>query len=244
MTVVYNQSYGAGSPVLLSGLTGWHVKSCTPNESMEIDTRVKNATGQPITGSRHLGGERTEYTEVWEPDGDTSTLSTLTIGDISPTKAIVSASLECTNAGRPTLTLIGHVHSSSEDAAAKHIGDTLSCTFQFPTSAFGAVNPFPAAAGVSGVLDYEVTRSVQTYSVDHTDEPGRTGEFLVGVSRGATLTVEMNATTANTVSLGVASGDWAVTNKSTPTTNESVVKLTVTGSKILATTPASSGTGT
>jgi len=240
--MAYNQSYGAGSPVLLASLTGWHLASCTPNESMSIDTNVKDEDGDPITGSRHLGGERQDYTEVWEPDGDNSTLASLTIGDVDTNKAIVSASLDCVNNGRPKLTLTGHVHSTKEDNAANHIGDTYVCVFAFPTNAYGAVNPFPnAGSNISAVNDYEITSSNQTFTFNHVDEPGRTGEFLVGISRGVTRTGRMQATTANTVTIGVASNGWAMTSKSQPTSNESVVKLTVDGSLLIATKSSGSG---
>ena len=239
MTASYNQSYGAGTSVFFpSGISGWHLVSQTPNESLTIDNTPKNADGDPITadGSRHVGGKQKQHTEVWAPDGDSSTLSSLTIGDIDDDKAIVSASLQCTNNGRPTLTLTGHVHDTKETESAEHIGDTLVCSFAFPTNAYGAVNPFPGAGdNIAAINDYEITSSTQTFAVNHIDEPGRTGEFLVGASRGATRTGQMSLTTANTVTLGKGSGGWAITSKSQPTTNEGVVKLTVEGSMPIAT---------
>lgn len=241
MAANYNQSYGAGTSVFFpEGIDGWHLKSQTPNESMSIDNITRDENGHYLTGSRHLGGNQAAYTEVWECDGDNSGAPEIEIGDIDDLICVESASLRCVNNDRPVLTITGHVHQKTETDSgnghgdAKHIGDTFECTFAFPTGAYGAVNPFDGA-GISTINDYEITESTQTFSINHSDEPGRTGEFLVGTSRGVVLTATMNLTTANTVTVGKASDGWAVTSKSSPATNEGVVKQTVSGSKYIDT---------
>jgi len=235
MTASYNQSYGAGTSVFYpSGISGWHLKSQSPTKSMSIDNISRDDNGHYLTDSRHVGGKQSQYTEVWEPDGDNAGAPDIEIGDIDNTICVESASLRCTQ-GRPELTITGHVHETKEDNAARHIGDTYECDFEFPSGAYGTVNPFPGA-GIDSVNDYEITESTQTFSVNHIDEPGRSGEFLVGASRGVIRTGQMNLTTANTVALGVKSGTgWAITNTTSPATNEGVVKQTVTGTKYIST---------
>ena len=64
----------------------------------------------------------------------------------------------------------------------------------------------------------------------------RAGERATGASRGVIRTGQMNLTTANTVALGVKSNTgWAITNTTSPATNEGVVKQTVTGTKYIST---------
>lgn len=242
--MAYNQAYGAGDSVFFpSGISGWHLKSKTPNKSTTIDNIVKDTEGHFIESSRHVGGKQSQYTEEWECDGDSTTAPSVTIGDISDTVCVESASLVCSNNDRPKLTLTGHVHEQLEDQAAKHIGDTYTCVFQFPTGAYGAVNPFPSEASVSGIENYEITSSTQTFSIQHTDEPGITGEFLVGVSRGVTVTAHLDATTANTVTLGTGSAGWKVTSVSEPRSNEGVAKISVDGSKYVSTAVDASDSG-
>lgn len=228
----YNQSYGAGTSVLLGSLSGWHLKSQSPNESLSIDTISRDSDGHYLTDSRHVGGQQKQITEVWEPDGDNAGAPSVTIGD-DGAKCIESASLRCTTT-RPELTIVGHVHEQKADNAATHIGDSKSVTFEFPSQAYGTVNPFPGA-GISDISDYEITESTQTFAVNHIDEPGRDGEFLVGASRGIIRTGSMNVTTANTVDIGAGNNGWKITTKNPTKTNDGVVKMTVTGTQYLST---------
>lgn len=238
--MAYNQEYGAGTSVFFpGGISGWHMVSQTPNQSMTIDNISRGTTGNYLPASRHVGGQQSQYTEEWEPDGDSSTAPSVTIGDISDDTCVESASLTCSNNARPKLSLSGHVHEQNATSSAKHIGDMYECTFEFPSNAYGAVNPFPSAASVSGVENYEITSSTQTFTITHTDEPGSNGEFLVGVSRGVQIVCHFDATTANTVTIGTGSSGWKITSISSPRTNESVAKISVDGSKYEATTESS-----
>lgn len=234
----YNQAYGAGESVLCeNGIQGWHLVSTNPVDSLANDHVNRDSDGHFLDGSRHVGGKRAQITEVWQPDGDSSTLTGFQIGDVDNLVCIESASLACVNNDRPRLTLTGHIHKQTESVtggSAKHIGDKYTCTFVLPTNCYGAVNPFPNA-GISTVNDYEITSSTQTFTIAHVDEPGITGEFLVGVSRGVTRTGEMALTTANEVEIGAGDNGWKIMSAARPTANEGVVKLTVNGTQYIST---------
>lgn len=233
--MAYSQYYGAKGSVLASGgIAGWHLVSTSPTDTMANTSIQKTSEGHYIGDSKHTGGQRRTITETWKPDGNNSGAPTVVLGDVSDTVAVESASLACTGSDRPTLTLTGHIHETRENNACKHIGDTYSYTFEMPGAAYGVADPFDG--DISGAEDYEMTGSTQTVSIDHVDEFGKTGEFLVGCSRGVRVTGHYDATTDNNASVGDVNGkDWTVTNVSKPTTNEGMVKLSVDAVRYVST---------
>ncbi len=232
--MAYAQHYGAKDSVLApGGIAGWHLVSTSPTETMANQSIQKDADGHFIEDSLHSGGNRKNITETWKPDGDSAAAPTVTLGDVGNLVALESASLACTGSDRPTLTLTGHVHGSVEDNACKHIGDTKQHTFKMPSNAFGATDPFGGEIS-GGAEAYEITSSTETAAIDHVDEYGRTGEFLVGCSRGLRVTAHYEATTDHDIAAG-DDGDWTITSVAKPTTNEGMVKLTVDGIKYVST---------
>jgi len=235
MTASYNQSYGAGDSVFFpGGISGWHLVRCTPTESLSNQNISRDHDGYYIDTSLKAGGKQASYVEEWECDGDNTTAPSVTIGKIDATTAVEYAELSCANNVRPRLTIAGHVHMQKETADAKHLDGSYECTFAFPSGAWGAVNPFPdSGTAMSTVNDYEITSSTQRFSMNHIDEPGRTGEFLVGASRGVIRTGHAELTTANTVTVGVAANGWIISSKSEPRTNEGVAKMTIDGTRYI-----------
>lgn len=232
--MAYSQYYGAKGSILAgNGIPGWHLVSTSPTETMANQSIQKNADGHFIEDSLHSGGNRKAITEVWKPDGDSATAPQVELGDVGNLVALESASLACTGSDRPTLTLTGHIHGTTEDSACKHIGDKVKHTFKMPASAYGAANPFGGDL-TGGAEDYEITSSTETAAIDHVDEYGRTGEFLVGCSRGLRVTGHYEATTDRDLAAG-DNGGWTVTSVATPTTNEGMKKLTVDGVKYVST---------
>jgi hypothetical protein len=238
MAASWKQYYGAKGSILASGgIDGWHLVSTSPTKSMANTSIQKNEDGDFITASKKSSGKRLTITETWKPDGDTSGAPTVTIGDINGTTAVESASLQCPGTDRPTLTITGHVHETTQDdnASCKHIGDTIDYQFTMPDDAYGAADPF--GGDVTGASAEEITSSTETATIGHVDEYGRTGEFLVGCSRGLTVTAHYDATTDNDCAVGdVKDKDWTITSSAKPTTNEGMVKLSVDGTKYIPTT--------
>ena len=236
----YSQQYGATGSVFFNSITGWHLKSTTPTSSIENTHVVRDSGGHYLPDSKKSSGAKTTITEVWECNGDSTAAPSVKIGKISALVAVDSASLACTGSGRPTLTITGHRHDEKQDNACTHLDGAYECQFEMPPNAYGAVNPFGSAvSGFEDLEDYEITASTQTFAIGHTDENGKTGKFLVGASRGVTLTAHLEATTANTVEVG-DSGDWVINSASRPTTNEGLVKLTVDGIKYIDETASGS----
>lgn len=239
MAASWKQYYGAKGSILASGgIDGWHLVSTSPAGQMANSSIQKDKDGHFISASKHTGGARQTITETWKPDGNDATSLEVTLGDVANDVAVESASLACTGSDRPTLTLTGHIHLTSENNSCKHIGDTYKHTFHMPSAAYGVADPFNGA--IPGAAEFEMTSSTQTATIDHVDEYGRSGEFLVGCSRGVRVTGHYEATTDNEATLGdVAQTAWTVTNVNAPTSNEGMKKLTVDAVKYVSTASSS-----
>ena len=227
-----NQAYGSGGGTLLTNVSGWYLKNNTKTDNAGNTNIVRDEEGYYDPNSAKMTGARMDITEVWEAAGDSTSLpGNLKVGKVDADTNIDSISLNCTNSGRPTLTIVGHVHQAKASNAPGHLDGSYACSFQFPSGAYGAVNPFGSA--VSDVDDAEVTSSTQTYAMNHQDENASNGELLAGISRGVTMTGHMECTTANNVTSGVKSGGLIVNSSSKPLTNEGLQKLTVDGVKYI-----------
>ena len=227
--MAYNQAYGAGQSAFYpSGITGWHLESATPTDNVANTNATHDSDGYYIPSSKKSTGKQRSITEVWRPDNDDSSLGKVKIGKIDDRTAVESAELACSGSDRPTLTIVGHVHLEQEVNAAKHQDGSYECEFVFPDGAYGAVDPFEGAAG--GVEAYEITSSTERYSMNHQDEPGQTGKFLVGISRGVTRNAHFEATTANAAAIGDSGDtDWTITNVGKPRTNQGMAKCSADG---------------
>lgn len=232
------QGYGAGEATLLSNPGKWHLKSNTKTDNAGNENIVRDSDGYWDPDSIKTTGARVDITEVWEAAGDETQLpSDLSVGKVDDKTNIDSITLGTTSTGRPTLTVVGHVHGAKATGAPGHLDGSYKCHFEFPSGAYGAVNPF--GSDVGDVDDMEVTSSTQTFSMNHQDEPGANGELLAGISRGVTMTGHMECTTANTVESGVKDHGLIVRTSSKPLTNESLHKLTVDGTRYIDESKAS-----
>ena len=221
--------YGAGTSALFpSGITGWHLKTNTPSQGFDFVGVVKTALGYFIPDSMKARGKKTTVNETWEPDGDATDACVVRIGKTGALSAVDNAKLDTPNSGRPQLSASGHVHDEAEDASNAHLDGYYDVTFVFPTGAYGAVNPFTGAT-ITGLSDYEIQSASQTASMEHQDENGISGKFVVGASRGVKIEASLSAVSGATLALSEDNGGWLMKTKSEPQTNEGLRKVTITG---------------
>lgn len=179
-----------GSPTAYFGLTmtGWHLKSSSESTSKDTSV-VKTTAGAYIAASATQFNERTEYTEVWEPDGDATTAPTVPMGNAAAAPiTITGLSIAGSNTTRPTITITGHDHTGGTET--DHVLSTYSATPPIPTNCFGGCDPFGGATGIDAT---EIQSFSWSATMDHVDAQDSGGNFLAGISKGVKLSASLSA---------------------------------------------------
>lgn len=236
------QQYGAGNSILYpSGIAGWHLVSVNDTDSYENRHVVKKATGHYIVDSMRANGAKSTIQEVWEPDGDASGTVRITIGKTDTLVAVDNASLACDGSSRPRLTVNGHKHGD-QYSDSEHQEGSYDIEFAMPQTMYGAVNPFSGAT-FSQLQGWEIQSSSQTASMNHQDETGIDGKFLVGKSVGVKLESSMQICTAATIAKAENNGGWIIHSVAGAATQDGFRKYTVTGEMYIDESSGASGRG-